>query len=426
MTLLERAVKGIIDEDMKTVAANEGYDPEIIRERIAAGTIVIPKNRLRDFPAVGIGLGLSTKVNANIGTSPSHSCMDEELEKLNVCIEAGAHSVMDLSTGGPLLEIRKTLLEASPVMMGAVPIYALSAKLAEQDRSVYDFTVDELFEAIEHQCAGGIDYITVHCGTTKAALDQVVNSDRVLGIVSRGGSIIAAWMKTNNAENPLYEYYDRLIDICHEYDVTLSLGDSLRPGSVVDATDRAQIEELITLGDLARRAKAAGVQAMIEGPGHVPLNQVEDNIRLEKSLCDGAPFYVLGPLTCDIAPGYDHITAAIGGAIAASAGADFLCYVTSAEHLKLPDLAEVREGVIAARIAAHSGDIAKGVPGAIDKDLAMSKARKALDWDTMLDLAIDPKVAREKREQSEDHKNKVCTMCGKLCAINTYNEAFEK
>ena len=426
MTRLEKARAGIIDDDTRVVAEKEGYDPEVIRERIAAGKIVIPKNRLRTISAIGIGEGLTTKVNANIGTSPSHYCLDEELEKLKVCLEAGADSVMDLSTGGDLAETRRAMLDACPVMMGAVPIYALSATLGEQERSILDWTVDELFDSIQSQCASGIDYITVHCGTTRASLEQIKNSQRVLGIVSRGGSIIAAWMQKNQQENPLFEFYDRLLDICREYDVTLSLGDSLRPGSVVDATDRGQIEELITLGDLARRARQAGVQAMIEGPGHVPLDQIKENIRLEKSLCDGAPFYVLGPLTTDIAPGYDHITAAIGGAIASAAGADFLCYVTSAEHLKLPDLDEVREGVIAARIAAHSGDIAKGVPGAVERDRQMSRARKNLDWETMFNLSIDPKVAREKRAKSEDSENKVCSMCGKLCAINTFNEAFDK
>lgn len=425
MTLLERAKAGNIDDDIRNVAHDEGYTPEEICRKIADGRIVIPKNRLRNFKAIGIGEGLKTKVNANIGTSPSHYCVDEELEKLKVCLEARADSVMDLSTGGELLDIRRLLLDACPVMMGAVPIYALVAQLGAAGKKTTDWTVDELFDAIEQQCASGIDYITVHCGTTWSSLKQIKASDRILGIVSRGGSIIASWMKRHGQENPLYEYYDRLLQIAHEYDVTLSLGDSLRPGSVLDATDRGQIEELITLGDLARRAREAGVQAMIEGPGHVPLNQVEENIRLEKSLCDGAPFYVLGPLTSDIAPGYDHITAAIGGAIAAAAGADFLCYVTSAEHLKLPDLDEVREGVIAARIAAHSGDIAKGVPGAIEKDRAMSEARRNLDWDQMYANAIDPVVARKKREQSEDSENKVCTMCGNLCAIDTYNESFK-
>jgi phosphomethylpyrimidine synthase len=426
MTLLETAKAGKIADSIGFVAEKEGVSAEKIREGVAAGRIVIPKNKGREFNLDGIGEGLSTKVNANIGTSPSHFCVEEEIEKLSVSVDAGAHSVMDLSTGGDLLAIRSTLLDACPVMMGAVPIYALAAELEMQGRHILDWTADELFETIEAQCKSGIDYITVHCGTNRSSLEQLKGSDRVLGIVSRGGSLIASWMERNQAENPLYEFYDRLLEIAHEYDVTLSLGDSLRPGSILDATDRGQIEELIVLGDLARRSRAAGVQAMIEGPGHVPLDQIKANVQLEKKLCDGAPFYVLGPLTTDIAPGYDHITAAIGGAIAAAAGADFLCYVTAAEHLRLPDLADVHEGVIAARIAAHSGDIVKGVPGAIEKDRAMSEARSKLNWKGMYANAIDPKLAREKRAQSEDSENDVCSMCGKLCAIRTYNETFVK
>jgi phosphomethylpyrimidine synthase len=333
---------------------------------------------------------------------------------------------MDLSTGGELPEIRRSLLDACPVMMGAVPIYALAANLDREGRSVTDWSVDELFSTIEEQCKAGIDYITVHCGTTKESLAQIQGSGRVMGIVSRGGAIIAAWMEKHQAENPLYEYYDRLLEIAHQYDVTLSLGDSLRPGSVCDASDRGQIMELITLGDLARRARQAGVQAMIEGPGHVPLNQIEANIQMEKKLCDGAPFYVLGPLPTDIAPGYDHITAAIGGTIAAAAGTDFLCYVTAAEHLTLPDLKDVHEGVVSALIAAHSGDIAKGYPGAIERDRAMSVARKNLDWEAMYKLSLDPKMARRRRFHSEDADNEVCSMCGALCAVRTYSEAFDK
>jgi len=425
-TLLEHAIAGELTEDIKTVADDEHVDAETLRQRIAAGRVVIPKNVGRDFHPMGIGEGLRTKVNANIGTSPSHFDVNEEVLKLNVSVEAGADSVMDLSTGGDLLAIRKTLLDACPVMMGAVPIYALSAKLAREGRDIVDFTVDELYDVIEQQCASGIDYITVHCGTTRNALAALESTGRVMGIVSRGGSIIAAWMKKHDAENPLYEYYDRLLDICHKYDVTLSLGDSLRPGSIIDATDRGQIEELIVLGELARRARAKGVQAMIEGPGHIPLDQVEANVSIEKRLCDGAPFYVLGPLTTDIAPGYDHITAAIGGAIAAAAGADFLCYVTPAEHLTLPDLKDVRQGVISAKIAAHSGDIAKGLPAAIERDLAMSKARQELNWEEMFANCLDPVVARARRQASEDAQRDVCTMCGELCAIRTSRRALKK
>jgi phosphomethylpyrimidine synthase len=424
MTLLERAKAGEITPEIEAVAQDEHVDPELLRQRVAAGRVVIPKNVSRRFHPVGIGEGLRTKVNANIGTSPSHHSVDEEKLKLGVCVDAGADSVMDLSTGGDLHAIRRALLDGCPVMMGAVPIYALAADLAAQKRELIDFTVDELFTAIEQQCASGLDYITVHCGTTRSSLAQLKKCGRVIGIVSRGGGIIAAWMKKHQAENPLYEFFDRLLEIAHRYDVTLSLGDSLRPGSVCDATDRGQIEELIVLGDLARRAREAGVQAMIEGPGHVPLDQIAANVQIEKRLCDGAPFYVLGPLTTDIAPGYDHITAAIGGAVAAGAGADFLCYVTPAEHLTLPDLKDVRQGVIAAKIAAHSGDIAKGVAGAIERDRAMSHARQELNWERMFELCLDPVVARARRQASEDAKNRVCTMCGELCAIETYRKAM--
>jgi phosphomethylpyrimidine synthase len=405
------------------VAAQEGVELEKLCARVKVGRVVIPRNRQRDFPPQGIGEGLTTKVNANIGTSLHHHCFEEELKKLEISLEAGAHSVMDLSTGGDLLTIRAELMKRCPVMLGAVPIYALAARLEMEQRPLTDMTEDEIFAAIEEQCRTGLDYITVHCGTTLRSLQALRSQERTLGIVSRGGSILAAWMLKHQQENPLYASFDRLLEIAHEYDVTLSLGDSLRPGSVVDATDRGQIEELITLGELARRARCAGVQAMIEGPGHVPLDQIQAHVQLEKRLCDGAPFYVLGPLTTDLAAGHDHIAAAIGGAIAAAAGADFLCYVTPAEHLKLPDLDEVRDGVIAARIAAHSGDIVKGVGRAIEKDRAMSQARARLDWAAMLDNCIDPVTARKKREASEAAAEPICTMCGRLCAINTWNEA---
>ncbi len=424
-TLLEQLENGEIPESVRIVAEDEGVPIDKLAALIRAGRVVIPQNVNHDFHPMGIGEGLRTKINANIGTSSSHFDATEEKMKLGVSVEAGADSVMDLSTGGDLRIIRKALLDGCPVMMGSVPIYYLAAVLAQQTRDIVDFSVDELFQVIQEQCAGGIDYITVHCGTTKRALEALESGDRIMGIVSRGGSIIAAWMKHNDAENPLYEYYDRLLDICKKYDVTLSLGDSLRPGSVCDATDRGQIEELIVLGELARRARTAGVQAMIEGPGHVPLDQIVANVQIQKRLCDGAPFYVLGPLTTDIAPGYDHITAAIGGAVAAMAGADFLCYVTPAEHLTLPDLKDVRQGVIAAKIAAHSGDIAKGLPQAIARDREMSQARNRLDWDTMYRLALDPVVARSRRSESEDAQNEVCTMCGELCAIRTYRKSVE-
>ncbi|MDP8222505.1 MAG: phosphomethylpyrimidine synthase ThiC [Candidatus Lernaella stagnicola] len=425
-TLLDQLNQGEMPESIHIIAEDEGIDAAVLAERVRAGRVVVPHNNRRTFRPMGIGEGLRTKINANIGTSPSHYDIAEENAKMGVAIEAGADSVMDLSTGGDLRAIRAALLDDCPVMMGSVPIYYLSAVLAQQKRDIVDFSVDELFDAIDEQCASGIDYITVHCGTTRRSLEALESSDRVMGIVSRGGSIIAAWMKKNDAENPLYEFYDRLLAICHTYDVTLSLGDSLRPGSVCDATDRGQIEELVVLGELARRARDAGVQAMIEGPGHVPLDQVVANVQIQKRLCDGAPFYVLGPLTTDIAPGYDHITAAIGGAVAAMAGADFLCYVTPAEHLTLPDIKDVRQGVIAAKIAAHSGDIAKGLPQALARDREMSRARNQLDWEGMFRHAIDPVVARARRMKSEDAQNEVCTMCGELCAIRTYRKSVDE
>ncbi|MBU0519952.1 phosphomethylpyrimidine synthase ThiC [bacterium] len=418
MTQLSQAQAGVITAEMREIAEQEHIDPELLRQKIAAGRVVIPKNIHRDFILRGIGEGLSTKVNANIGTSPEHFDIDEEINKLLVAIAAGADSVMDLSTGGDLDAIRSAILEKSCVMVGTVPIYGAAARLLNADKQIVQLTVDGLFEEIERQCAQGIDYITVHCGVTRKVLELLEHSPRVGGMVSRGGSILALWMKHHRKENPLYEHYDRLLDIAFEHDATLSLGDGLRPGAIADAGDRPQIEELVILGDLARRARERGVQVMIEGPGHVPLQEIEGHIKLEKTVCDGAPFYVLGPLTTDIGAGYDHITAAIGGAIAAGAGADFLCYVTPAEHLRLPTIAEVREGVFAARIAAHSGDIAKGIPGAAERDLKMSQHRRELNWEGMYEAALDSDLARSKRRESEAYDQIICTMCGKLCSIN--------
>jgi phosphomethylpyrimidine synthase len=428
MTQLSQALAGVITEEMQEIARQENIDPEALRHKIAAGRVVIPKNKNRDFNVRGIGEGLTTKVNANIGTSPEHFDLEEEITKLMVAIAAGTDSVMDLSTGGDLDAIRQAILEKSCMMVGTVPIYGATARLLDQGKQVVQMTVDGLFEEIEKQCAEGIDYITVHCGVTQAVLDLLDNTPRIGGMVSRGGSILALWMRHHRRENPLYEYYDRLLDITFEYDVTLSLGDGLRPGAIADSGDRPQIEELVILGDLARRAREKGVQVMIEGPGHVPLQEIEGHIKLEKTVCDGAPFYVLGPLTTDIAPGYDHITSAIGGAIAAGAGADFLCYVTPAEHLRLPTVEEVREGVYAARIAAHSGDIAKGIPGAELRDLKMSEHRRALNWEGMYKEALDSDLARSKRRASEAYDEIVCTMCGKLCSINLgkYREEIDQ
>lgn len=416
MTQLEAAKKGILTAEMKKVAADEQMEPSKLITLISEGKLVIPKNKNRDFKNImGIGKGLRTKVNANIGTSGDCPSIERELDKLRIAVEAGADSVMDLSTGGDLMLVRQKMLEACPVMLGAVPMYAVAADLAMGDNTTDKMDIDVLFRSIEDQCKEGLDYITVHCGVTKESVARMDRSDRTTGIVSRGGSILANWIRRNNKENPLFEYYDDLLKIAYKYDVTLSLGDGFRPGAICDATDRGQIDELIILGELNKRAKEKNVQVMIEGPGHVPLNQIVTNMQLQKSLCDEAPFYILGPLPTDIAPGYDHITCAIGGAIAGSAGADFLCYVTPSEHLCLPDEQDVHEGVIASKIAAHIADISKGVPGAMERNIEMAKRRKNLDWEGQFELAIDPKTAREKFQKNNDVHS--CTMCGKLCSM---------
>jgi len=419
MTTLEAAVAGKITWAMEQVARKEGVPPESVRHGIAQGHIVIPHNTRREFVPEGIGAGLTPKVNANIGSSQSDEDMDAEVRKLWAAVEAGAHSVMDLSTGPQLAAIRRRILAESPVMVGAVPIYAVAADLLAQGRDIPDMTEDELFAAIEDQCAQGLDYITVHCGITRRAVDLAM--DRVCGMVSRGGTILAQWMTAHGKENPLLTGYDRLLDIARRFDVTLSLGDGLRPGAGCDATDAAQVEELILLGELARRARAAGVQAMIEGPGHVPADQVAANVLLEKRLCHGAPFYVLGPLVTDVAPGYDHLVAAIGGTLAAMAGADFLCVVTPAEHLGLPGEDDIRQGVVAARIAAHAAAVARGVPAAVARDREMSACRAALDWEGMFRLALDPATARSRYAllHPEDPAS-TCTMCGDLCAVRRF------
>lgn len=418
MTQLIKAKNGEITEEMILVAESEGLEPESLRELVAAGKVVIPKNINRSFHPIGIGEGLKTKVNANIGTSPRHMNLDEELYKLKIAVEAGADAVMDLSTGGDLDAIRRRITDESPICLGTVPIYQAATEMKKSEL----ITPDKLFEVIEKHAVSGVDFITVHCGVTRDLVPQILKDERIMGVVSRGGAMLVAWMNKHDQENPLYSQYDRLLEIAVKYDVTLSLGDGLRPGSVCDATDSLQIDELRTLGELAKRAYDKGVQCMIEGPGHVPLNQVAFNMELQKKLCHGAPFYVLGPLTTDIAPGYDHITAAIGGALAAATGADFLCYVTPAEHLRLPTVKDVRQGVIAAKIAAHSGDIVKGVKGAIKKDHEMSLARRELDWEKMYELSVDPELARKVRQESESYDENVCSMCGDFCSINISNE----
>jgi phosphomethylpyrimidine synthase len=420
MTQIEAARKGIITEQMKAVAEDEGIAAELVRERVAAGEIVIPHNLHHDFRAVGIGKGLRTKVNANIGASNFHQLLEEEVEKLYTAIRFGADSAMDLSTGTELDQIRVELLSRCPVMLGTVPIYQVAS-----ERSIMDLTADHFFEVIERQARQGVDYMTLHCGVTRETVKRLRGHQRIEGIVSRGGALLAAWIERTGNENPLYERFDEVCAILREHDVTISLGDGLRPGATGDATDRGQLAELIVLGELAERARNAGVQVMIEGPGHVPLDQIEANVQLEKRICSGAPFYVLGPLTCDVAPGYDHITGAIGGAVAAAAGTDFLCYVTPAEHLRLPDIDDVREGVIATRIAAHSGDLVKGVRAAKVWNDQMSRYRKALNWQGMYAMAMDPDKARRYKEESEATGSNVCSMCGSLCSINVDNAAIK-
>jgi phosphomethylpyrimidine synthase len=417
MTQLEMARKGIISPQMETAAKQEGFEAETIRQLVEKGLVVIPSNMNHvNLVPCGIGDGLRTKVNANIGTSSDFGDVLSELGKLKVSIEAGSDTVMDLSTGGDIANIRKDILHASTVAIGTVPIYQAAVEAIEKYQAVVKMTADGIFTAIEEQCRDGVDFITVHCGVTQAAISRLKNQGRVADIVSRGGAFLTGWMIHNELENPLYEQYDRLLEIAREYDVTLSLGDGLRPGSVADATDRAQVEELLTLGELVDRARRAGVQVMVEGPGHVPLNQVIANVQLEKSICTGAPFYVLGPLVTDVGAGYDHITAAIGGAIAAAAGADFLCYVTPTEHLSLPELEDVREGIIASRIAAHAADIAKGYKGAVEWDKKMSAARKKLDWEEQARLSLNPEKSR-KVHATHATAGTACSMCGQYCAM---------
>lgn len=428
ITQLDYARKGIITEKMQAAAASEGVSPEFIRDGIAAGNIIICNNikRANGIP-LPVGKGLRTKVNANIGSSADDLDISKELEKARVAVKYGADAIMDLSTGGPVDEIRRAIIAETSACIGTVPLYqaALDA-VRVRKKAIVDMTVEEMFAGIIKHAEDGVDFITVHCGVTRSTVERMKNEGRIMDVVSRGGAFTIEWMTYNNAENPLFEHYDRLIEIAREYDLTLSLGDGFRPGCLADATDRAQIHELILLGELTQRAWDAGVQVMIEGPGHVPFNQIEANILLQKRLCHGAPFYVLGPLVTDIAPGYDHITCAIGGTVAAAAGADFLCYVTPAEHLKLPSVQDVRDGVIATRIAAHAGDIVKGVKGAIDKDIAMAKCRKKLDWEGQFKLALDPEKARQLRAESGVADHGACTMCGEFCAYKVMDDAMGK
>lgn len=420
------AQKGVVTKEMKRVAREEGISPERLREKIASGRVVIPANRNhRGVRPVGIGEGLRIKVNTNLGTSSDHVDLEEELKKLEVSIQAGTDAVMDLSTGGDIDAIRKEIIRHSPIPVGTVPIYEAAIEAVKKRKTLAKMRVEDLFEVIERQAEEGVDFITVHCGVTRNTVERLRRTHRLLGVVSRGGSFLIEWMIYNGKENPLYEHFDRLLEIAKKCDVTLSLGDGLRPGCLADATDRPQVQETILLGELTERAWAEGVQVMIEGPGHVPLDQIEANVLLEKRLCRGAPFYVLGPLVTDISPGYDHITCAIGGAVAGKAGADFLCYVTPSEHLKLPSVEDVREGVIATRIAGHAADIARGNRIALERDIEMAKARMAFDWEKQIELSLDPDKAKRYHEQGKSGEKDVCTMCGEFCAIKRLKDFFK-
>lgn len=424
MTILDKAKNGIVTAEMKEVAKKEGVSAEFIREEMAAGRIVIPRNNGRKgIELEAVGNKLRTKVNANLGTSKDKCSLKYEMKKLKAALDAKTDAVMDLSTGGDIKGIRKAILAECPKPLGTVPLYETFVKSVNKCKGTINFDVEELFDVIEGQAEDGVDFMTIHCGLTRTSLERLQRTKRVTGVVSRGGSFIAAWMTRTGKENPLYEHYDRLLAICRKHEVTLSLGDGLRPGCLADASDRPMIQEMLLLGELCERSVAAGVQAIIEGPGHMPLDEIAPNVKLQKSVCKGAPYYVLGPLVTDVAPGYDHITSAIGGAIAAWAGADFLCYVTPTEHLGLPEPKDVRDGVMAARIAAHAADVVKLSDRAWDKK--MSSARKALDWDLQEKLGIDPEkfdIVKKGLKGKKNKKDKTCTMCGEFCAMEVSGE----
>ncbi len=425
-TQMEMAKKGEITPEISLIAKEERISEEKIRRRVAEGIIVITRNvRRENVHPIGIGKGLRTKVNTNIGTSQDLCDLNLELEKARIAIEYGTDTIMDLSTGGDLDKIRRTILKEVNVPIGTVPIYQAAIEAAQKKGSIVHMTEDDIFSTIEKHAKDGVDFMTVHCGITKRIVDHIAKHPRLMGIVSRGGTFLAVWMLYNEKENPLYSNYDYLLELAKEYDVVLSLGDALRPGCIFDATDWPQIQELLTIGELVERARKESVQAMVEGPGHLPLNHVEANVQLEKSICKGAPFYVLGPIVTEIAPGYDHIVSAIGGAIAGMAGADFLCYLTPAEHLALPTVEDVKEGVIATKIAAHAADIVKLGEKAYSKDLEMAKARARLDWKAQFENAIDPEKARKIRSRVRLKSPETCSMCSEFCAIKLLKEALK-
>ncbi|BDR66421.1 phosphomethylpyrimidine synthase [Clostridium tetani] len=422
-TQMDAAKRGIVTKEMETIAKKEGIDVKKLIECVAKGSVAIPANKNhKSLSAEGVGQGLRTKINVNLGISKDCCNVDRELEKVKKAIDMKVEAIMDLSCFGKTQEFRKRLIEMSPAMIGTVPMYDA---IGFYDKELKDITAEELLDVIETHAKDGVDFMTIHAGLNREAVEIFKRNERLTNIVSRGGSLLYAWMELNNKENPFYEHFDKVLDICEKYDVTISLGDACRPGSIHDSTDASQIKELMTLGELTKRAWERNVQIIIEGPGHMSLDEIETNMKLEKKLCYNAPFYVLGPIVTDIAPGYDHITSAIGGAIAATYGADFLCYVTPAEHLRLPDLDDMKEGIIATKIAAHAADIAKGIKGAREWDNKMSVARKELDWEKMFDLAIDNEKARKYRENSTPEVNDSCTMCGKMCAVRNMNKVMQ-
>lgn len=398
--------------------ARERISAQALAAGVADGTIAVVRNTARDIQPLVIGKGTRIKINANIGTSASKSDFTEELTKMKVSVDAGADAIMDLSVAGDLPGLRRALIRECPVAIGTVPMYEMALRARERGKSILELTADEMFEVVEEHCREGVDFLTIHCGVNRQTVARFLEVNRAGGAVSRGGTIMMEWIHFNKRENPFFEHYDRLLDMLARHDVAISLGDGFRPGALRDATDRVQVEELVVLGELVKRARARGVTSFVEGPGHVPLHQVAANVQIEKTLCDNAPFYVLGPLVTDISPGYDHITAAIGGAVAGMAGVDFLCYVTPAEHLRLPSVDDVKEGVIASRIAAHAADIARGHPGAMDWDNAMARAKSDLDWEKVISLCVDPAKARRYRESlPPSDGNELCSMCGEFCAV---------
>lgn len=424
MTQIEDAKKGNITPEMEKISKNENINIKKLLNLVATGKVVILKNVLRETNPCGVGEGLKTKVNANIGSSNKIEEISLEVNKAKLCKEYGADTLMDLSTGNNLVEFRQNIMDSVDIPIGTVPIYEAGVITLNKGNEIVDMDSDDIFKSIENQAKEGVDFMTLHCGINQDLVEKLKKSNRIMGIVSRGGTFLASWILHNEKENPLYKEYDYLLEIAKEYDVTLSLGDGLRPGCLSDASDIPQLQELINLGSLVKRAQDNSVQCMVEGPGHMPLNQIKSNMQMEKKLCYNAPFYVLGPIVTDLAPGYDHITSAIGGAIAASSGADFLCYVTPAEHLGLPDLEDVKEGIIASKIAAQAADVALGLKTSWNKELEMANARKTFNWDKQFDLAFDTSKPRKYRNKCHLDDDEMCTMCGEYCSVKIAKNDF--